>query len=104
MVVGNSKLNNQVFYIEVFKTYKILENKAYNTRYSQPVAHASTNRARRCLTSEIGCFQRGMVVGEDRLNNIVFYIEVFKTYKILLNEAYNTRYFKLVTHASTNRA
>ena len=28
--------------------------KAGNTRYSQPVTHASTNRAQRCLTSVIG--------------------------------------------------
>ena len=28
--------------------------KACNTRYSQPVTHASTNRAQRCLTSVIG--------------------------------------------------
>ena len=41
--------------------------KAYDTRYSQPVTHASTNRTRHCLTSEIdeiGCIQRGMVVGD----------------------------------------
>ena len=82
----------------------MLENKAYNKRYSQAVTHASTNRARRCSTSEIGCIQRGMVVGNSKLNNQVFYIEVFKTYKLLLNKAYNTRYSQPVTHASTNRA
>ena len=30
------------------------KKKACNTRYSQPVTHASTNRAQRCLTSVIG--------------------------------------------------
>ena len=28
--------------------------KAYNTRYSQAVTHPSTDRARHCLTSQIG--------------------------------------------------
>ena len=28
--------------------------KGLNTWYSQPVTHASTNHARRCLTSQIG--------------------------------------------------
>ena len=31
----------------------VVDPKAYDTRYSQPVTHASTNRAQRCLTSEI---------------------------------------------------
>ena len=30
------------------------QQKAYDTRYSQAVTHPSTNRARRCLTSQIG--------------------------------------------------
>ena len=42
----------------------IRRQKAYDTRYSQPVTHASTNRARHCLTSEIECIQLGMVVGD----------------------------------------
>ena len=33
---------------------KNIQAKAYNTRYSQAVTHPSTNRARRCLTSQIG--------------------------------------------------
>ena len=35
------------------RTKTAIELKAYDTRYSQPVTHASTNRAQRCLTSEI---------------------------------------------------
>ena len=31
-----------------------LSKNGLSTRYSQPVTHASTNRARRCLTSQIG--------------------------------------------------
>ena len=32
----------------------IKKAKAYSTRYSQAVTHPSTDRARRCLTSQIG--------------------------------------------------
>ena len=31
-----------------------IDKNGLSTRYSQPVTHASTNRARRCLTSQIG--------------------------------------------------
>lgn len=33
---------------------EISDKKAYDTQYSQPVTHVSTNWARRSLTSEIG--------------------------------------------------
>ena len=32
----------------------VSKSNGLSTRYSQPVTHASTNRARRCLTSQIG--------------------------------------------------
>ena len=36
------------------KRLAVCKKKAYGTRYSQAVTHLSTNRARHCLTSQIG--------------------------------------------------